>query len=168
MVTASKVNGLDVTWGIHDVVIWTSTEPAMGILSACLPTMRKANLLTIFPAHPNGTNIGYHSGPLFGRFLKLPTRTALTPKLQSIGTKKAILATESTIPPVTRQHDWTFDKLDEEAVAPDPLHRNPVVNTEIWGDKPESVELEYEMDRLENKPLAGRPQKAKISDLQRW
>ena len=79
-----------------------------------------------------------------------------------------MLATESTITPVARQHDWRFNKLDEEAVAPDPLHRNPVVNTEIWGDEPGSVELEYEMDSLENKSLPGRPQKGQRTDLRRW
>ena len=138
----------------------------MGILSACLPTMRKANVLKKKSIR-TVTNHDYHSGPLFGRFLRLPRRTTLTPKLNSIGTKKPKLATESTIPPATRQHDWTFNKLDEEAGAPDPLHRNPVVNTETWGDEPESVELEYEMDSLENKPLPGRPQMARRSDLQR-
>ena len=75
-----------------------------------------------------------------------------------------MLPTESTTTPATRQQDWIFNKLDEEAVAPDPLHTNSVANTEMWGNKPESVELEYEMDSLENKPLAGRPQKGKRMD----
>ena len=79
-----------------------------------------------------------------------------------------MLAAESTTTPVSGQHDWRFNKLDEEAIAPDPLHRDPIVHTRIWGDNPESVELEYEMDSLENKPLPGRPQKGKGLGPQRW
>ena len=92
----------------------------------------------------------------------------LTPTPQSSGPKKPMLATESTIKPVSGQHDWRFNKLDEEAIAPDPLHRDPIVHTKIWGDDPESVELEHEMDSLENKPLPGKPQKGIRTDLRRW
>lgn len=107
------------------------------------------------------TNNSYLSGPLFGRFLRLPSRTALTPKPGSSGPKKPMLATASTITPASAHCDWRFNKLDEEAVAADPLQRRPVVNTEIWGDEPGSVELEYEMDSLENNAAPGRPQKVK-------
>ena len=43
----------------------------------------------------------------------------------------------------------------------DDLHRSPGVSTKVWGDKPESVEVEYEMESFENKLLPGRPQKGK-------
>ena len=45
----------------------------------------------------------------------------------------------------------------------DSLHRSPGVSTKVWGDKPESVETEYEMDSFENKPLPERPQNGKGS-----
>ena len=50
----------------------------------------------------------------------------------------------------------------------DHLHGSPVVSTRVWGDKPESVETEYEMDSIENKPLAERPQKGKESGPRMW
>ncbi len=134
----------------------------MGILSACLPTMRKPNLQEKdLPAHRKETNDSYPLGPLFGRFLKLPSRTAITRKSGSSGAKKSIVATESITTPISRQHDWRFNKLDEEAAVADDLHRSPGVSTKVGGDKPESVETEYEMESFENKLLPGRPQKGK-------
>ena len=117
----------------------------------------------MFPAHRKETNNSCPSGPLFGRFLKLSSKTAITTKSGPSGAKKSVLATKRTITPISRQHDWGFNKLDEEAAVADHLHSSPGVSTKVWGDKPESVEAEYEMDSFVNKPLPGRPQKGKGS-----
>ena len=139
----------------------------MGILSACLPTMRKLNSLKKYVMHSRKeTNNTYHSGPLFGRFLKLPSATA---KSGSSAAKKSVVATKSTITPVSRHHDWGFNKLDEEAAVADHLHMSsPGVSTQVWGDKPESFDTDYEMDSIENKPLPERPQKGKGAGPRRW
>ena len=50
----------------------------------------------------------------------------------------------------------------------DHLHTSPGVSTKVWGDKPESIETEYEMEIFENKPLPERPQKGKGSGPRRW
>ena len=138
----------------------------MGILSACLPTMRKSISLKKNIMHSREeTNNSYPSGPLFGRFLKLPSATA---KSGSSAAKKSVVATKSTITPVSRHHDWGFNKLDEEAAVADHPHMSPGISTQVWGDKPESFETDYEMDSIENKPLPERPQKGKGSVPRRW
>ena len=43
IVTLVRVDYNDPTWRLKDVFIWTAIEPGIGILSACLPTMRKCN-----------------------------------------------------------------------------------------------------------------------------
>ena len=50
----------------------------------------------------------------------------------------------------------------------DNLHGGPGVSTKVWGDKPESVETEYEMDSFVNKPLPKMPQKGKGSGPRNW
>ena len=57
------VNYSDPTWRLVDVFLWTALENAVGIFSACLPTMSK------YTAQPT-YSWGLHTqGPLFGRFL---------------------------------------------------------------------------------------------------
>ena len=132
--------------------------------------MRKPNVLkeTLLPLDREDTNKSYPLGPLFGRFIRLPSKTAITTNSASSGAKKPVLATKSTITPISRHHDWGFNKLDEEAAVAASLHRSLGVSTKVWGDKPESVETEYEMDSFENKPLPERPQKGKGPGPRRW
>ena len=40
LVVLSRLNIEDVTWNYVNSAIWTATEPAMGVVSACLPSLR--------------------------------------------------------------------------------------------------------------------------------
>ena len=47
IIRISKLAGVnydDPTWRLVDVFVWTALENSVGILSACLPTLRKYNL----------------------------------------------------------------------------------------------------------------------------
>ena len=59
----ASVDHSDPTWRLVDVYVWTALENAVGIFSACLPTMSEytAQLTYLWGLHSQG--------PLFGRFL---------------------------------------------------------------------------------------------------
>ena len=74
---------MDITYGLSSVFIWSSVEPSVGVISACLPPMREFpslpthhhNPIPLFlrrssPGTPNpvvSSNSPYKSGPLFGK-----------------------------------------------------------------------------------------------------
>lgn len=61
----SRVNYSDPTWRLVDVYLWTSLEDAVGITSACLPTMREYRLHVIL----RSCKAKATEGPLFGRLI---------------------------------------------------------------------------------------------------
>ena len=44
----ANLYGDDVTWHSVNVWVWTILEDSVGIMSACLPTMRESNLPDFF------------------------------------------------------------------------------------------------------------------------
>lgn len=42
-------NQVDITWAIGDAMIWSNVEPCIGIVSACLPTLRPVIRLMLSP-----------------------------------------------------------------------------------------------------------------------
>lgn len=40
LVVLSRLQDADLTWNYINAAIWTATEPSMGVISACLPSMR--------------------------------------------------------------------------------------------------------------------------------
>lgn len=40
LVVLSRLQDVDLTWNYINAAIWTATEPSMGVISACLPSMR--------------------------------------------------------------------------------------------------------------------------------
>ena len=44
----ANLYGDDVTWHSVNVWVWTILEDSVGIMSACLPTMRESNLPNFF------------------------------------------------------------------------------------------------------------------------
>ncbi|KAK3174435.1 hypothetical protein OEA41_001681 [Lepraria neglecta] len=182
IVQLNQINGFDVTWELRNVFIWTSVEPSIGILSACLPTMRKPETpperslplqIPPHPKHPPSTTKLTSLGPLFRTFLNLSSRTAITTKTGSGAKKSVITASESTQSPVLPRQDWRFRKLDEEAALEGQgfVPKSPVVGNKSWDGAGGHGMRTYEMGSLgslEKKPLPKSPPNAKRVRRERW
>ena len=186
IVQLNQINGFDVTWELRNVFIWTSVEPSIGILSACLPTMRKPETpperslpLKFLPTQSILLRLPNQRlpGPLFGTFLNLSSRTAITTKTGSGAKKSVIAATQSTLSPVSPRQDWRFGKLDEEAALEAALEgqrfvpKSPVVANKSWDGAGGHGMRTYEMGSLgslEKKPLPKSPLNAKRVRREGW
>ncbi|KAL2038945.1 hypothetical protein N7G274_008285 [Stereocaulon virgatum] len=142
----SQGKGFDSTWNSRDIIVWSSVEQSVGVLSACLPTLR----------------------PLLGDFLSLSSRTAMTVKTGS-GVKKPVVATDSTIRPVSPRRDWDFKRLDEEAalVGQPQVQKGPVSEHASWIGSNAGLRT-YEMDGFNNQRLPKSSSNKKSTRWQKW
>lgn len=67
-----QVDSNDVTFRLLNVHVWTSVEASIGVLCACLPTLRRSFHFCRRSIDSKGAN--EETGPLFGRFLNKGSR----------------------------------------------------------------------------------------------
>lgn len=81
----ANLDGDDFTWHSVNVWVWTILEDSVGIMSACLPTMRKSNLPDFISKHEITRLISHpkaHSLEMSVRACRMrnrPTRNAASP-----------------------------------------------------------------------------------------
>lgn len=69
---AEFMRALDVTWHMGPVFIWSSVEPSIGILSACLPSLRplwshlRAKVSSYYPSHDDHQSRNTQESKTFG------------------------------------------------------------------------------------------------------
>ena len=147
---------LDPTYSLTSVFIWTSVEPSVGIISACLPIMRKsphpATLALSHVVHdpqfsippstyhvqfPNNTATDKAPGPLFGRYLfaPVPSKSKLN---KTPSPKKTTSSSQPTTASLASPVKGGFTRLEG------PTHRDQLEASyrdrlEMWKSKNEPV-----------------------------
>ncbi|KAK0509450.1 hypothetical protein JMJ35_007844 [Cladonia borealis] len=116
LVVLSRLTNFDVTWNFSDSAIWSTAEPCMGVISACLTTLRP--LISILT---RGTSraIGYRG---------LGTGHKSSPQDTSRGSSRVNMSWRS------RSEDTTFNRL-EDATATRPLASRWGHETHVKGGK---------------------------------
>ncbi len=157
IVTLARTDYNDPTWRLKDVFIWTSVEPSIGILSACLPTMRR-----VFVALGAAMYVDFAPGPLFGRFLNLSTRTAVTPKSNTRGSGKRPVNAPKSVGPIAPAMEG-FARMDEEAMDRQTPNA-PTIGVIAWrrdGSVAKGSSDPVRLHRMDHKPVP-KPQNRRI------
>jgi hypothetical protein len=111
--TLKEYNPIDPTWNVVDIYLWTSVESSIGILSACLPTMK----------------------PLLGSFIA--SRDSDHSKTHSANRRNGGSVTDSSTRPVWPGPDIGksgFTRLDEELAIDEGQVERPGVTSWVTSD----------------------------------
>ena len=116
IIRISKLAGVnydDPTWRLVDVYVWTTLENSVGILSACLPTLRKYNSDISSDCHMTD----HSEGPLFGRFFTGRSRGGSSEKKENENSSR-------------RAAQAHFNRLFEEEEEPKFMTQNTTKGSE--------------------------------------